>query len=66
MSAVSLVSFATYLISINFLHFQQDSSLGSFEGEPVVSDESLPEIGLRAARADGAGNTSTSGGASRR
>jgi hypothetical protein len=37
------------------LFFQQDSSLGSFEGEPVVSDESLPEIGLRAARADLAG-----------
>ena len=45
----------TFLARILFLFFQQDSSLGSFEGEPVVSDESLPEIGLRAARADAAG-----------
>jgi hypothetical protein len=43
---------------VDLLSFQQDSSLGSFEGEPVVSDESLPEIGLRAARADGAAASS--------
>ena len=45
-----------------FLIFQQDSSLGSFEGEPVVSDESLPEIGLRAARSDAAGGPSSAAG----
>ena len=26
-------------------HFQQDSSLGSFEGDPVVSEESLTDVG---------------------
>ncbi len=62
----SILSYCKIIIAIKFLSliFQQDSSLGSFEGEPVVSDESLPEIGLRAARADAAGGPSSAAGGS--
>ena len=35
-----------FIISDYFDFFQQDSSLGSFEGDPVASQDSLAEVGL--------------------
>ena len=35
-----------FIIYDYFDFFQQDSSLGSFEGDPVASQDSLAEVGL--------------------